>query len=227
MTPSDRPLLSLDTSGPTARVALLSGAGVRLGGGERTGERHSAYLLPLCHEILNAAGVGLADLGGIACGRGPGSFTGLRVGLALAKGLALPFDLPLYLVSSLEALALDLAEHTGRAGAGLLVPVIDAGKGEVYAQLDGELRATPATLIDRLRAGGEVRALAGTGVDRHAQVFRDAFGARAHLGFPGPSAEAVAVLAGRQREAGTSDDLSAAVPSYGRPPDITRPKPRS
>ena len=58
----------------------------------------------------------VAELGGIACGRGPGSFTGLRVGLAVAKGLALPFDLPLYLVSSLEALALDLARQPRRAG---------------------------------------------------------------------------------------------------------------
>ena len=223
----DRPLLALDTSGPTARVALVSPAGVRLGGGQRTGERHSAYLLPLCHEILGAAGVALAGLSGIACGRGPGSFTGLRVGLALAKGLALPFDLPLYLVSSLDALALDLAEQAGRAGAGLLVPVIDAGKGEVYAQLDGELRLTPAALIDRLRQAGEVRALAGTGVDRHAPLFQAAFGERALVGLPGPSAEAVAALALRQQAAGTSDDLSAAVPSYGRPPDITRPKPRT
>jgi tRNA threonylcarbamoyladenosine biosynthesis protein TsaB len=225
---SDGPLLALDTSGPTARVALMSPSGVRLGGGERTGERHSAYLLPLCHEILDGAGVGLAGLAGIACGRGPGSFTGLRVGLALAKGLALPFDMPLHLVSSLAALALDLEEQTGRAGAGLLVPVIDAGKGEVYAQLagEGELRLTPAALIDRLRESGEVRALAGTGVDRHAELFRAAFSERALVGLRGPSAEAVAALALRQRAAGASDDLSAAVPSYGRPPDITKPKPR-
>src|SRR3712207_3924047 len=53
----DAPLLALDTSGPTARVALVSPQGVSLGAGERTGERHSAYLLPLCHELLTAAGV--------------------------------------------------------------------------------------------------------------------------------------------------------------------------
>jgi len=231
-----RPLLALDTSGPTARVALMSASGVRLGGGERTGERHSAYLLPLCHEILGAAGVGLADLGGIACGRGPGSFTGLRVGLALAKGLALPFDLPLHLVSSLEALALDL-EHQAGGTAGVLVPVIDAGKGEVYAQryaprdgqlvsLEPELRLTPAALIERLQGTADLRGLAGTGVARHGDAFRAAFHDRAHVGLAGPSAESVAALASRQRAAGASDDVSAAVPSYGRPPDITRPKPR-
>ena len=216
----------------------MSLAGVRLGGGERTGERHSAYLLPLCHDILTTAGVGLADLAGIACGRGPGSFTGLRVGLALAKGLALPFELPLHLVSSLEALALDLGAAGRRCDAGLLVPVIDAGKGEVYAQpharqdgqlvaLEPEWRLTPAALIERLQGGQPLAGLAGTGVDRHADTFRAAFPAQIRVALAGPSAEAVAALAGRNRAAGTSDDLSAAVPSYGRPPDITKPKPRS
>jgi tRNA A37 threonylcarbamoyladenosine modification protein TsaB len=85
---------------------------------------------------------------------------------------------------------------------------------------------TPAALIERLRESGEVRAVAGTGVDRHAELFRAAFSERALVGLRGPSAEAVAALALRQRAAGGSDDLSAAVPSYGRPPDITKPKPR-
>ena len=245
---SSAPLLALDTSGPTARVALISPQGPLLGKGERTGERHSAYLLPLCHELLTAAGLTVDRLGGLACGRGPGSFTGLRVGLAVAKGLALPFDLPLHLVSSLEALALDLdlylaQQPAGSGAAALLVPVIDAGKGEVYGQLlqrDGEeLRAlspesrlTPPALVDLIRAELAQRPecplrVGGTGVDRHASSFRQALGDAVLERFPGPTAESVARLARQHMAAGRSDDLSAAVPSYGRPPDITKPRPRT
>jgi tRNA threonylcarbamoyladenosine biosynthesis protein TsaB len=217
---------------------LFSTAGARLAGGERTGQRHSAYLLPLCHDILSAARVTPGGLGGLACGRGPGSFTGLRVGLAVAKGLALPFDLPLLLVSSLEALALDIGAGEAAAGS-TLVPVIDAGKGEVYAQLFApagealralgpEHRLAPAALVAELRDQNQLR-LAGSGLDRHRAVFAQAVGAgqlRADLldALPGPSADAVARLALPRLSRGERDDLSAAVPSYGRPPDITTPK---
>ena len=72
-----------------------------------------------------------AELAGIACGGGPGSFTGLRVGLSTVKGLALPTGVPLYVVSSLQALALDIL--AARDGAAVTaVPCLDAGKGEVY-----------------------------------------------------------------------------------------------
>jgi tRNA threonylcarbamoyladenosine biosynthesis protein TsaB len=107
--PATRPLLAFDTSTPTARVALISPAGECLGLREKTAARHSANLLALCDEILRALRVKVGDLRAIACGAGPGSFTGLRVGLAVAKGLALPTALPLVLLSSLDALACDLA----------------------------------------------------------------------------------------------------------------------
>ena len=101
-------VLAIDTSGPIARAALVSRDGQVLAAAERGGPRHSATLLPLCHDLLASHSLKVADLAAIACGRGPGSFTGLRVGLAVAKGLALAHDLPLVLVSSLQALAHDL-----------------------------------------------------------------------------------------------------------------------
>jgi len=140
------PLLCLDTATATARIAIVDGAGVALARAEATAERHSGHVLALCDEALRAAGLAPADLGGLACGAGPGSFTGLRVGLAVVKGLALATGKPLLLVSSLRALALDLARAAAprasdlargaapRApGAWTAVPCIDAGKGEVYA----------------------------------------------------------------------------------------------
>jgi tRNA threonylcarbamoyladenosine biosynthesis protein TsaB len=227
------PLLAFETSGPIARVALVDPAGVRLAGGQRAGERHSDSLLPLCDEVLSGARVTASALGAIACGAGPGSFTGLRVGLAVAKGLALPWDLPVVLISSLRALAEDLAPLGGAE----LAPCIDAGKGEVYGQLHGragpdqpllargpEQRLTPDAYARQCaeRAGVVV---GGTGLDRHEAVFRQLAGAAAlHPGFPGPTAEAVARLALARLARGERDDLAAAVPSYGRSPDITTAK---
>jgi tRNA threonylcarbamoyl adenosine modification protein YeaZ len=128
-----QPILAFDTATPTARVAVLSPGGECLVLRERTAARHSANLLTLCDEVLREAGTAVAGLGAIVCGAGPGSFTGLRVGLAVAKGLALPTGLPLVLVSSLDALALDLATQAPEAR--LVLPCLDAGKGQVYARL--------------------------------------------------------------------------------------------
>jgi tRNA threonylcarbamoyl adenosine modification protein YeaZ len=150
--------LCLDTATPTARVAVLDGAGGVRFAAEATAERHSSHVLPLCAEALRAVSIAPADLAGIACGGGPGSFTGLRVGLSTVKGLALPTGVPLYVVSSLHALALDIlaAGRDGTIFSGTLgrvpnppatvrgeqsspaphaitaVPCLDAGKGEVY-----------------------------------------------------------------------------------------------
>ena len=122
--------LCLDTSTPTARVAVIDAdAQVRFSA-EVTADRHAGHLMPLCAQALQAVGVAPGDLAGIACGGGPGSFTGLRIGLAAAKGLALPTGVPLHVVSSLEALALDILGAGNSAATAL--PCLDAGKGEVY-----------------------------------------------------------------------------------------------
>jgi tRNA threonylcarbamoyladenosine biosynthesis protein TsaB len=228
------PVLAIDSSGLAARVVLAAADGTRRGSGTAAGERHSASLLPLCDEVLRAAGVRPHELGGIACGAGPGSFTGLRVGLAVAKGLALPWDLPLVLVSSLQALALDLATAAPDA---LHAACIDAGKGEVYGQLfrgagealhalgpEGRYRPEAyAQLVTDTAARGPLFA-GGTGVDRHRAVFEAALGTRARLDFTGPSADAIARLGLARLARGERDALESAVPSYGRPPDISTPK---
>jgi tRNA threonylcarbamoyladenosine biosynthesis protein TsaB len=79
-------LLALDTSTLQATAALLRGEEV-LGEVERRVTTHSERLLVAIDELLRAAGVAVGDLEAIACGRGPGSFTGLRIGMATAKGL--------------------------------------------------------------------------------------------------------------------------------------------
>jgi tRNA threonylcarbamoyladenosine biosynthesis protein TsaB len=227
--------LCLDTSTPTARVALLDGnlqlpEAVRCAV-EATAERHAAHLLPLCAEALRAVGVGPADLAGIACGGGPGSFTGLRVGLSVAKGLAMPTGVPLHVVSSLEALALDILGIPSSSSS-TAVPCLDAGKGEIYvaayvgdpARLVREVapcaRLTPAAFAP-WAAALDRPLVAGNGAARH----RAALAGSELVDAPGPTAVSVGRLALLQRARGESSDLAAAVPFYGRPPDITAKKP--
>jgi tRNA threonylcarbamoyladenosine biosynthesis protein TsaB len=231
-----RAMLAFDTSTPCARVAVLSPAGDRLAAAEKVAARHSSNLLRLCDEVLRATGTAVKDLAAIACGAGPGSFTGLRVGLAVAKGLALADRIPLVLVSSLNALAVDL---TGTNGEGLVLPCIDAGKGQVYGRLYRAGGGTPAPIgtddlvllpedLCRLvqeQAAGAAVAAGGNGVDRYQEVFRAQLGAEAvRFQVAGPSALAVGRLALARLARGEHDDLETSVPRYGRPPDITKPK---
>jgi tRNA threonylcarbamoyladenosine biosynthesis protein TsaB len=230
--------LCLDTSTPTARVAILDGdpqsvEPVRFAA-EATAERHAGHLLPLCAEALRAVGVAPAALAGIACGGGPGSFTGLRVGLSVAKGLAMPTGVPLHVVSSLEALALDILGMPPNKSAPsptTAVPCLDAGKGEIYLAayvLDAErlvrevapcARLTPAAYASWASALDRPL-VAGNGAARH----RDALQVAEIVDVPGPTAVSVGRLALLQRARGEASDLAAAVPFYGRPPDITAKK---
>lgn len=232
MTTTARELfLCLDTSTPTARVAILDGHGAVAFAKEATAERHSSHVLSLCAEAMGAVDIAPAELTGIACGGGPGSFTGLRVGLAAAKGLALPTGVPLFVVSSLEAMAVDILESHG-GSAVTAVPCLDAGKGEVYAAAyvaDGErlvretatsVRLTPARLsawLLELPSGGTSPILAGNGAER----YRAALPGAAVAAIAGPTAVSVGRLALLQRARGEVADLATAVPFYGRPPDIT------
>jgi len=104
---------------------------------------HSQTLLPMLDEIVKASGIALGDIDAIAISRGPGSFTGLRIGSATAKGLGLALDKPLIEVPTLDAMAFDLY---GAAGS-LICPIMDARRQEVYSgiyefvpvsRLDGE-----------------------------------------------------------------------------------------
>ena len=219
--------LCLDTSTPTARVAVIDSDSYVHFQAEVTADRHSGHLMPLCAEALGKVGVTPAQLAGIACGAGPGSFTGLRVGLALAKGLAMPTGVPLYVVSSLEALATDILQGRDDITA---IPCLDAGKGEVYVAayaFEPESFVRERSPVARLKpedvapwaAGLNAPLAAGNGAARH----------RERLGVPitavaGPTAVSVGCLALLQRARGAAADLASAVPAYGRPPDITAKK---
>jgi tRNA threonylcarbamoyladenosine biosynthesis protein TsaB len=162
-------ILGFDTATRATAVAMADEHGNMLEArddppcGERP--RHAAKLLPLCAEVLDRAGITFADLDRLAVGVGPGTFTGLRIGVATARALAQATSTPLIGVSTLHALA--LSALTGKAGAEAVVAVLDARRGEAFAaawRMDrpeslGECviapaACTPESLADRLSALG-------------------------------------------------------------------------
>ena len=144
-------ILGFDTSTAASSAAVLLDDGRVVEStppAERLAERpaHATELLPAVHDVMERAAVGFGDLDAIAVGLGPGTFTGLRIGVATARGLAKANGLPLRGVSSLAALAagMDAAQR---------LPLIDAKRGEVYGALfgtDGQRWPTFALSIDAL-----------------------------------------------------------------------------
>jgi tRNA threonylcarbamoyladenosine biosynthesis protein TsaB len=120
--------LALETASSYASVALLEGERLIAEVGASGARPHSARVLPAIHSLLELAGASVSDLGGYAVSVGPGSFTGLRVGVATVKGLAFGDAAPVAAVSTLAALASSAIVSD--------LPVLaclDARRGEVYA----------------------------------------------------------------------------------------------
>ena len=146
-------LLGIETSSSVGSIALRCGAETRVRE-IATPREQTEQLLPLVHELLAEAGVRLGALDGIAFGRGPGSFTGLRVAAAVAQGLALASAVPLLPVSSLLCLAQTAWRKEGVARS---LVCVDARMGELYwaefAENGGVLRAAGD---ERLGAPGDL-----------------------------------------------------------------------
>ncbi|MBA2657955.1 MAG: tRNA (adenosine(37)-N6)-threonylcarbamoyltransferase complex dimerization subunit type 1 TsaB [Tatlockia sp.] len=124
-------LLAIDTSTDCASVALIINGELR-SESQSCQRSHAQLLLPMVESVLLKAGVNLKHLDGIAYGRGPGSFTGLRIACSVAKGLAYAADLPLYPVSSLATIANEvLTTYKGLQNPSVLA-VIDARMSELY-----------------------------------------------------------------------------------------------
>jgi tRNA threonylcarbamoyladenosine biosynthesis protein TsaB len=172
-------LLGIDSSTSASSACVLRDDGEAfeaLPPGERLGEgpAHASELMPAVAGVMERAGVGWSDLTAIAVGVGPGTFTGLRIGIATARGLATAAGLPLRRVSSLAALAAGIE-------AAVRLPLIDARRGEVFAALfegDRELwtpfAAAPERLVERVREAGLSPLAAGDGSLRFGGMLEEA-----------------------------------------------------
>ena len=129
-------LLAVDTAGPNCAVALAASRGgapkILASTSERVDRGHAEHLMPMIAATLARASLSYSDLDRIAVTTGPGSFTGVRVGIATARALALALDIPAVGVGSLAALASAvLQKHTK----GTAVAALDAKRGEVYVRV--------------------------------------------------------------------------------------------
>jgi tRNA threonylcarbamoyladenosine biosynthesis protein TsaB len=190
-------------------------------------ETHSARLVPAIQALLKEARLDLNEIDGIAVSLGPGSFTGLRVGLSTVKGLALAAEKPVVGVPTLDALASNLPFTPY-----LICPILDARKGEVYTALykdEGGGRVerltsyqvlSPTVLLEQLPSQETV--FLGNGVQVYGDFVRGQLGEKAlfappHLSFLRGSTVAELGL-GRVMH-GEQDDIASMVPIYVRPSD--------
>jgi tRNA threonylcarbamoyladenosine biosynthesis protein TsaB len=137
--------LAIETSTEACSVALVHGEMV-IARSEIAPRRHAELVLPMADELLAESGLQREALDGIAVGRGPGAFTGVRLGVSLAQGMALALGIPVVTVSSLQALALEAPEDDAA-----ILSIIDARMGEIYVAAWRREDDGSVTLIDRER----------------------------------------------------------------------------
>lgn len=197
-------IIALESASSDPSLALASADGTLLAADEWVGEgRQASELLPHLLVLLARAGRQLGQATALGVGIGPGSFTGLRVSMSLAKGLALALDVPLVGVPSLEAWL--VAEPEARAA------VARAGAQDAFLLMRGEA-------LPRVVAAAELGTLLGSATVVAPSELAAAFGLDGAL-TPGHAAEAVALRAARRlAETPEGDDLERLEPWYLRPP---------
>ncbi len=123
-------LLAFETSAKAASVALFDGEKLLGESYQNTGLTHSQTLLLMAEDLMKNCGITVNDLTGVAVAAGPGSFTGVRIGVSAAKGLAWGGEIPCFGVSTLESMALGLGIQEG-----YILPTMDARRAQVYTAL--------------------------------------------------------------------------------------------
>jgi tRNA threonylcarbamoyladenosine biosynthesis protein TsaB len=123
-------ILAIDTTGATLSAALLEDQTIRAEVFVNTGDNHSLHLLPAIRHIYDLAGLSMVMTDLFVCTLGPGSFTGVRIGVSTIKGLAMATGKPVVGFSTLEALAANVGPVSGS-----ICPILDAQRGQVYTAI--------------------------------------------------------------------------------------------
>lgn len=202
-------LLGFDTATATCSAALWAEGAVIAHRRSEAGGRHAETLVPMLREVAAEGGTTLADVECFAVTVGPGSFTGIRIGLAAARGLALAGKRPLIGLSTLEVLAAGVPDGERE---GPILAALDAGRGRLYAQLfDRSL--VPLTEPEALEAGalpafveaagnGGPLVVVGTGQEVALGALTPAIEARPASGPPSPDARVLVRCAAARAEVG-------------------------
>jgi len=209
-------LLAIDTATERCSVALLIDDRI-IERATETQRGHADLVLPMVDAVLAEAGLTLRQLDGLAYGRGPGAFTGVRIAVGVAQGLAYGAQLATVGVSDLAA----VAQQFARAGARILV-CMDARMNEVYwgrfeTTPEGLVAATSAERVDRPEAveRGDATVFAGSGFDAYPQLTVGQAALSVH-GSARPHARDIARLAAAELRAGRGQPPERAQPVYLR-----------
>lgn len=213
-------LLAIDTSGRALSAAVIEDGNISGSFAVDEGKNHSLTLLPNLQQLLDKLGLKLADMDAFGVTIGPGSFTGLRIGLATVKAWGQALNKPLVAVSTLDAAAL----AAGRTG--YVAPLLDARRNEVYTALylDGERQSpdraiAPSLLAEELKRLNAPVTFSGDGVRPYIELFREQLGERFCLPAGEEAvflAEAAAQLAFAKYEQGQLAEVASLVPVYLR-----------
>lgn len=213
-------LLAIDTSGHALSAAIVEDGEILGSFGMDTGKNHSLELLPLLKELLQEKKLTLADMDAFAATIGPGSFTGLRIGLATLKAWGQALEKPLLGISSLDAMA-DTAANDG-----YVAPIFDARRNEVYTalyhegkRLSPDRAISPQALAEELAGLEKPVVFAGDGLKNYSSLFKETLGERFFLPRHGNTlymAEAAAKLALAKFIANDFDPTAVLLPVYLR-----------
>lgn len=222
-------VLGIDTSTKVGGLGLYDGEKGLIGESNLALEQtHSERLMPVMQQLLQACGVRIREIDGIAVTVGPGSFTGVRIGVTTAKTLAQVLEKPVVGISTLEAVAHNLPQV-----AGLVIPLFDArnrrvyttwfrGQGQGLQRLHEDDSGTIDELVDEWYKMEENIYFVGDGIALYRDFLQERLGERAI--FPPaslwmPRGGVIAELGERALQSGKEEDLFALQPNYLKPPE--------
>ena len=217
-------ILAMDTSARVCSVAVLEDGVLRSEQCTNLNLTHSEMLMPMVEAALDASGLTIKDMDLFAVAKGPGSFTGLRIGVSTVKALGHACGKPVCGVMTLDALAMNAAHHVGD-----VVALMDARRGQVYAaryrgdgrhiQRVGEPEAISLQAYLTRETFSQDVLLLGDGVAPNEAAIKELLGQRAILALPHirlQRAASIAVLAEKMADSGESMDQDALQPLYLR-----------
>lgn len=222
-------ILAFDTATKHCAVALCEDGHViaqRTDDSERYS--HAERLNVFVKEVLAEAGRDLSALEAVAVGIGPGSYTGLRIGLSAAKGFVFALDIPLIALSSLVVLEHEVMAVIGRsASTPQLHPMIDARRMEVFTRSAAEPEAISSLILgDDWCAGlemGTANVVFGDGADKAAELW-SRYAHIQHLPGVKPSVRGLCVAATLAHQAGMFADAASLTPNYAKEANVTKAK---
>ncbi|MPQ27330.1 tRNA (adenosine(37)-N6)-threonylcarbamoyltransferase complex dimerization subunit type 1 TsaB [Bacillus paralicheniformis] len=214
-------ILAIDTSNLTLGVALIKDGKMIAEHISHLKKNHSVRAMPAIDELLKECGLEPNDLTQIAVAKGPGSYTGVRIGVTIAKTLAWSLNIPIKTVSSLEVLAAN-----GRFFQGLICPLFDARRGQVYTGLyqykDGKLHDLEEDQnilledwLKKLKAMDQQVLFIGSDTEIHKEIIEQILGEQAVIAGPAlqlPRPSELALI-GELKEA---EPVHSVVPNYIR-----------